>query len=54
MDTNIIGRPTNPFEPCPNDQKILWIVVLDLTSELGNATGWQRGLTTRRLATRST
>ena len=51
MDTNIIGRPTNPFEPFPNDQKILWIVVLDLTEQsYGNATGMGNAdFTTRRL-----
>lgn len=51
MDTNIIGRPTNPFEPFPTDQKILWIVVLDLTEHsYGNATGvGNADFTTRRL-----
>src|SRR5215467_122831 len=40
MDTNVIGRPTNPHEPFPADPKILWIVALDLTDEsYGNATG---------------
>ncbi len=40
MDSNVIGRPTNPHEPFPAEPKILWIVVLDLTSEsAGNATG---------------
>ncbi len=40
MDTNVIGRTTNPHEPFPADPKILWIVVLDLTDEsYGNATG---------------
>src|SRR5438034_11693360 len=40
MDTNVIGRPTNPFEPFPADPKILWIVALDITEEsYGNATG---------------
>src|SRR5262247_4037784 len=29
MDTNVIGRPSNPHEPFPNDPKILWIVALD-------------------------
>ena len=51
MDTNVIGRPTNPFEPFPADPKILWIVVLDLTKEsYGNATGiGNADFTTRRL-----
>ena len=51
MDTNIIGRPTNPFEPFPNDPKILWIVTLDLTEEsYGNAVGiGNADFTTRRL-----
>src|SRR6266850_3404372 len=31
MDTNVIGRPSNPHEPFPSDPKILWIVALDLT-----------------------
>ena len=40
MDTNVIGRATNPHEPFPADPKILWIVALDLTAEsYGNATG---------------
>src|SRR3990167_8071062 len=40
MDTNVIGRPSNPHEPFPADPKILWIVALDLTEESGgNATG---------------
>jgi hypothetical protein len=40
MDTNVIGRPTNPHEVFPPDPKILWIVALDLTDEShGNATG---------------
>ncbi len=51
MDTNVIGRPTNPFEPFPAEPKILWIVVLDLTKEsYGNATGiGNADFTTRRL-----
>lgn len=51
MDTNVIGRPTNPFEPFPNDPKILWIVALDITEEsYGNATGLGNAdFTTRRL-----
>jgi hypothetical protein len=51
MDSNIIGRPTNPHEPFPADPKILWIVVLDLTEEsYGNATGiGNADFTTRRL-----
>jgi hypothetical protein len=51
MDTNIIGRPTNPFEPFPADPKILWIVALDITEEsYGNATGLGNAdFTTRRL-----
>jgi hypothetical protein len=54
MDTNVIGRPTNPHEPFPNDPKILWIVALDLTEEsYGNATGiGNADFTTRRLADR--
>ena len=51
MDSNVIGRPTNPHEPFPADPKILWIVVLDLTTEsYGNATGiGNADFTTRRL-----
>jgi len=51
MDTNVIGRPTNPFEPFPADPKILWIVVLELTNEsYGNATGiGNADFATRRL-----
>src|SRR5882672_3621137 len=51
MDTNVIGRPTNPFEPFPADPKILWIVALDLTDEsYGNAIGiGNADFTTRRL-----
>jgi hypothetical protein len=51
MDSNVIGRPTNPHEPFPADPKILWIVVLDLTEEsCGNATGiGNADFTTRRL-----
>jgi hypothetical protein len=51
MDTNVIGRPTNPFEPFPADPKILWIVALDITEEsYGNATGiGNADFTTRRL-----
>ncbi|MBI3029827.1 MAG: DUF362 domain-containing protein [Candidatus Rokubacteria bacterium] len=51
MDSNVIGRPTNPHEPFPADPKILWIVVLDLTREsYGNAMGIGNGdFTTRRL-----
>jgi hypothetical protein len=51
MDTNVIGRPTNPHEPFPSDQKILWIVVLDLNDQsYGNATGiGNADFTTRRL-----
>ncbi len=51
MDSNVIGRPTNPHEPFPSDQKILWIVVLDLTDQsYGNATGiGNADFTTRRL-----
>ena len=52
MDTNIIGRPSNPHEPFPNDPKILWIVALDLTEDSGgNATGiGNADFTTRHLA----
>jgi hypothetical protein len=51
MDTNVIGRPSNPHEPFPADPKILWIVALDLTDEsYGNATGiGNADFTTRRL-----
>jgi hypothetical protein len=51
MDTNVIGRPTNPFEPFPAEPKILWIVALDITEEsYGNATGLGNAdFTTRRL-----
>jgi hypothetical protein len=51
MDTNIIGRPSNPHEPFPSDPKILWIAALDLTEEsYGNATGiGNADFTTRRL-----
>lgn len=51
MDSNVIGRPTNPHEPFPADPKILWIVVLDLTDEsYGNVTGiGNADFTTRRL-----
>ncbi len=52
MDTNVIGRPSNPHEPFPSDPKILWIVALSLTEESGgNATGiGNADFTTRRLA----
>src|SRR5262244_3308193 len=52
MDTNVIGRPSNPHEPFPSDPKILWIVALDLTEDSGgNATGiGNADFTTRRLA----
>ncbi|MBI1733686.1 MAG: [Fe-S]-binding protein [Candidatus Rokubacteria bacterium] len=51
MDTNVIGRPSNPHEPFPTDQKILWVVVLDLTEQsYGNAVGiGNADFTTRRL-----
>jgi hypothetical protein len=51
MDTNVIGRPSNPHEPFPADPKILWIVTLDLTGEsYGNAIGiGNADFTTRRL-----
>jgi hypothetical protein len=51
MDSNVIGRPTNPHEPFPTDLKILWIVTLDLTEDsYGNATGiGNADFTTRRL-----
>jgi hypothetical protein len=51
MDTNVIGRPSNPHEPFPNDPRILWIVTLDLTDEsYGNAVGiGNADFTTRRL-----
>src|SRR6266699_4356299 len=51
MDTNIIGRPSNPHEPFPADPKILWIVALDLTEDsYGNAVGiGNADFTTRRL-----
>jgi hypothetical protein len=52
MDTNVIGRPSNPHEPFPADPKILWVVALDLTEESGgNAAGiGNADFTTRRLA----
>src|SRR5882724_6028476 len=52
MDTNVIGRPSNPHEPFPHDPKILWIVALDLTEDSGgNATGiGNADFATRRLA----
>src|SRR5262245_24250621 len=51
MDTNVIGRPSNPHEPFPADPKILWIVALDLTEQsYGNATGiGNADFTTRQL-----
>src|SRR2546425_4580785 len=51
MDTNVIGRPSNPHEPFPADPKILWIVALDLTEDsYGNAVGIRNAdFTTRRL-----
>jgi hypothetical protein len=51
MDTNVIGRPSNPHEPFPADPKILWIVALDMTDEsYGNANGiGNADFTTRRL-----
>jgi hypothetical protein len=51
MDTNVIGRPSNPHEPFPAEPKILWIVTLDLTEEsYGNAVGiGNADFTTRRL-----
>jgi hypothetical protein len=51
MDTNVIGRPSNPHEPFPADPRILWIVALDLTDEsYGNATGiGNADFATRRL-----
>src|SRR5215475_9784269 len=51
MDTNVIGRPSNPHEPFPADPRILWIVALDITEEsYGNATGLGNAdFTTRRL-----
>ena len=51
MDTNVIGRPSNPHEPFPNDPRILWIVALDLTDNTyGNATGiGSADFTTRKL-----
>ena len=51
MDTNVIGRPSNPHEPFPSHPKILWIAALDLTEEsYGNATGiGNADFTTRRL-----
>jgi hypothetical protein len=54
MDTNVIGRPSNPHEPFPADPRILWIVALGLTEESGgNATGiGNADFTTRRLAER--
>jgi hypothetical protein len=54
MDTNVIGRPSNPHEPFVSDTKILWIVALDLTEETaGNASGiGNADFTTRRLVDR--
>lgn len=54
MDSNVIGRPTNPHEPFPAEVKILWIVALDLTEDsYGNATGLGNAdFTTRRLVDR--
>ena len=51
MDSNVIGRATNPHEPFPAEPKILWIVVLDITEEsYGNATViGNADFTTRRL-----
>jgi hypothetical protein len=51
MDTNVIGRPSNPHEPFPAEPKILWIVTLELTDEsYGNAIGiGNADFTTRRL-----
>jgi hypothetical protein len=51
MDTNVIGRPTNPHEAFPHDPKILWIVALDLSDNTyGNATGiGNADFTTRKL-----
>jgi hypothetical protein len=51
MDTNVIGRPSNPHEPFPATPKILWIVALDLTDDsYGNAVGiGNADFTTRRL-----
>src|SRR3989449_3261817 len=33
MDTNVIGRPSNPHEPFPADPRILWLLAPDLTAE---------------------
>jgi hypothetical protein len=51
MDTNVIGRPSNPHEPFPAEPRILWIAVLDLTEQsYGNAVGiGNADFTTRRL-----
>src|SRR5437016_4143881 len=51
MDTNVIGRPSNPHEPFPAEPTILWIVALDLTEDsYGNAVGiGNADFTTRRL-----
>ena len=51
MDTNVLGRPTNPHEPFPTDPKILWVVALDLSDNTyGNATGiGNADFTTRKL-----
>src|SRR5919106_1242578 len=51
MDTNVIGRPSNPFEPFPADPRITWVVALDITEEsYGNATGiGNADFTTRQL-----
>src|SRR5205807_2365967 len=47
----VIGRPSNPHEPFPNDPRILWVVALDLTDNTyGNATGiGNADFTTRKL-----
>ena len=52
MDTNVIGRHNTRHEPFPHEQKVLWLVVLNLTDESGgNAVGiGMADLTTRRLA----
>lgn len=40
LDSNVIGRPTNIYEPFPREPKITWIVTLDLTdASYGNAAG---------------
>lgn len=54
MDSNVIGRATNPHEPFPVGPRVLWIVALDLTEQShGNASGIGNvDFTVRRLVDR--